>query len=87
MRLLAAIVAAPCTAPFMAAATGAALVRSPGTHMVAFTGSVETGRRVRVEPIITRPGQALPKSRLIATQRGEVRLELTPAPVLLYPEA
>jgi hypothetical protein len=45
-----------------------------------------SGRRVRVEPIITRPGQALPKSRMIATQRGEVRLELTPTPVLLYPE-
>jgi hypothetical protein len=41
---------------------------------------------VRVEPIITRPGQALPKSRLIATRQGAVRLELTPTPVLVYPE-
>jgi len=44
------------------------------------------GRRVRVEPIITRPGQTLPKSRLIATREGAVRLELTPTPVLVYPE-
>jgi hypothetical protein len=44
------------------------------------------GRRVRVESIITRPGQALPESRLIATRQGAVGLELTPTPVLVYPE-
>ncbi len=44
------------------------------------------GRRVRVEPIITRPGQSRPKSRLVATRRGAARLELTPTPVLVYPE-
>ena len=44
------------------------------------------GRRVRVERIITRPGQSRPKSRLIATRQGAARLELTPTPVLVYPE-
>jgi hypothetical protein len=59
----------------------------PGDPEPSRTASIGVpGRRVRVEPIITRPGQALPKSRLIATQRGAVELELTPTPVLLYPE-
>ncbi|HEY5657320.1 MAG TPA: hypothetical protein VIY27_05985, partial [Myxococcota bacterium] len=44
------------------------------------------GRRVRVEPIITQPGQALPRSRLVATRQGSIELEVTPEPVLVYPE-
>jgi hypothetical protein len=43
-------------------------------------------RRVRIESIITSPGQALPESRLLDTKHGAVRLELTPTPLLVYPE-
>jgi hypothetical protein len=44
------------------------------------------GRRVRVEPIITRAGQLRPTSRLITTRRGAVDLELTTVPLLVFPE-
>jgi hypothetical protein len=49
--------------------------------------SFPTGaRRIRVEPVITRPEQTDPDSRLLESQGGIARLELTPTPVLVFPE-
>ena len=61
-------------------------VHLPGDATLKRVVSLETGAvRVHLEPIITRPEQTEPAARVIGTQDGAVRLELTSTPLLVLP--